>query len=107
MISVNPTNRETKYDFNLGIANDIVKEMDIIKADLTIKNTSKLTMTNDENGKFKPKLELNGDLTMDYENLELDQLAFEKITFISEAPYLTEGIFSLTSSGPPSFNRRE
>jgi hypothetical protein len=102
LISTNPVSKTTEYNFNMGIENDIVKEMSIIKADLTIKNTSKLNMHIDDRGKFKPTLVLNGDLTLDYENLELDKLAFQDITFTSDAPYLTNGIFSLTSSNPSS-----
>ncbi|MFK8046064.1 MAG: hypothetical protein AB8B72_11260 [Crocinitomicaceae bacterium] len=99
LVSVHPSTKKTKYDFSLGIENDIVKSMDVLKADLTIKKSSALFMSSDQNGKFKPMLVLNGDLTVDYENLKLDKLGFERITFISEAPYFAEGIFSLTSSG--------
>jgi len=98
MLTVNPADRKTKYDFSLGITNDIVKSMQILKADLTIKNTSKLTMSSDAAGRFKPQLVLNGNLTLDYDNLELNELAFEHITFVTTAPFLTDGLFSLTSS---------
>lgn len=98
----NPATNRTNYDFSLGIENDIVKSMTVLRADLTIKNSSELTMSLDEFGHFKPKLVLNGDLTMNYENLELDKLEFEHITFVSDAPYFTDGLFSLTSSDPNS-----
>lgn len=97
LVTVNPENKKTKYDFSLGLESDIVKSMTVLKADLTIKKSSKLTMSSDE-GHFKPKLVLNGNLKLDYENLELDNLGFEKITFISESPYITEGLFALTTT---------
>src|SRR5690606_29858224 len=49
-------------------------------------------------GVFKPTLVLNGDITVKKNTLELDPLVFQNLTFISESPYVTAGLFSLTNS---------
>ncbi|MGV6860476.1 MAG: hypothetical protein ACWA41_01825 [Putridiphycobacter sp.] len=98
IINYNPTTKKTDYVFSSGFSEDVTHSMSALKSTLTIKKSSSLNMTLDNEGHFVPTLKLNGDLTANYENINLDQLAFENVTFVTEAPYLTQGYFSLTSS---------
>jgi hypothetical protein len=104
IINYNPSTQKTDYVFNLDLENDVVKSMSALKSTLTIFKSSNLNMTIDTVGHFKPTLKLNGKITLDYDNINLDSLSFENVTFITAPPYLTNGVFSLTGPPPLSNN---
>ncbi len=98
VINYNPNTKKTDYVFNMALEQDDTTTMSALHSTLIVKSSSNLNMTLDAQGHFKPTLILNGSITTDFENLNLNQLSYENVTFITEAPYLTQGTFSLTSS---------
>lgn len=50
-----------------------------------------------QNGKFRPKFKLNGVAKIGHDNLKLPSLSFQNLTLVTHAPYITDGIFCLSS----------
>lgn len=104
IINYNPSTKKTDYLFGLGLTEDVTRTMTALKSTLIIHKTSNLNMTLDNEGHFTPTLLLNGNLSSNFENLNLANLAFENVTIVTEAPYLTQGVFSLTATVQDSTN---
>ncbi|MEZ4936933.1 MAG: hypothetical protein R2799_05000 [Crocinitomicaceae bacterium] len=52
--------------------------------------------------RFLPKLVLNGNLSILKNKTEIVGMGFQNITFVTYAPYITDGVFELTTSGDSS-----
>ncbi len=53
-------------------------------------------------GKFKPVLTASGNLSILKNKTEIVGMEFQEVRFVTEAPYITDGIFSLTTNGDSS-----
>jgi hypothetical protein len=81
-------------DYNFGISAVESMEVSCFSSTIEIYPTTRLDMSiRDE--KFLPRLTLNGDWTLDRENAKLRGMAFQELVVISEAPYVSSGLFSL------------
>ncbi|MFT5821450.1 MAG: hypothetical protein ACI8ZM_002703 [Crocinitomix sp.] len=85
--------------YNFGISAEEAMEVSCFSSTLEIYPTTRLDMTlRDE--KFLPQLTLNGDWTLDRENAKLRGMAFQELVVITEAPYVSSGLFSLVQGEP-------
>lgn len=85
--------------YHFGINAEESVDVSCFNSTLELYPTTRLDMTvRDE--KFLPRLTLNGSWTLDRENAKLRGMAFENVVVISEAPYLSSGLFSLVPGEP-------
>lgn len=101
-ISYHPILQRSDYQFILSPIENI--SFDALSAKVDIHQTSIIDIRL-QNGQFKPKAILNGDISFLHENASTKKLQFQHLTFETEAPYLTNGIFSLTGSENDSENK--
>jgi hypothetical protein len=96
-VNYNPTSKETDYAFIISPANNL--KFDVFSAKINLNSSSQITVVK-ENGKLKPTAILNGDIRLDNKNASTNGggLAFENLTIISQAPYITSGVFSFVNS---------
>jgi hypothetical protein len=92
----NATTSQTDYEFTLSPTSNL--SASLLAAQLDIYPSSSITVSKQGGGKFKPKAILNGKISFGNGNFSAKNLAFEQVTIISDAPYLTYGIFSLVNS---------
>ncbi|MGR3523617.1 MAG: hypothetical protein ACU0FT_12790, partial [Paracoccus sp. (in: a-proteobacteria)] len=83
------------YQFLVSPASNIT--MDVFKSDLEIYSSSTITVSI-KNGKFDPKMTLNGKLDLTESSVKLKAVTFQALTFETSFPYITNGTFSLVSS---------
>ncbi len=95
---VQQDSRTEKLNYLFAIRPDKAMSMSAFNSTLTLSPASTLSIER-SNGKFKPKAILHGDITVNNENLRLNQLKFESFTLVSQKPFVTDGLFSLVSSG--------
>ena len=97
-VCYNPTNKETDYNFMITPTG--VVKFNVFAAEITLNNTSKIIIVK-SNGLFQPKAILNG--YMSFKNAKFDsnggQLEFQDLTFITQSPYISNGIFTLHTIG--------
>jgi hypothetical protein len=98
LISQNETRKMVDFNFSVSPSGPI--GMSCFNSTLTLENTSIFEISR-INKKFKPKLILNGDWQLDNPNWNFSGIEFEQFTLISDAPYVTQGYFSLITDGPP------
>ncbi|MGZ3931757.1 MAG: hypothetical protein ACXVP0_10405, partial [Bacteroidia bacterium] len=93
-IYYNPQNRETDYNFTISPANTL--KCKVFSAELDLLNTSRISVTK-SNGLFKPTAVLNGYISFKNEKFDSNggQLKFQDLTIITQAPYFTNGVFTL------------
>jgi hypothetical protein len=84
-------------DFQFMVSPQGTLKMEALKATLTIEPNSTIEVSKTANG-FVPMAVLNGNLTVQEDNINLNQLKFQQFTLVTSAPYITNGIFSLTST---------
>lgn len=95
MISQNQNSGLVDYNFSVHPTENVT--MSCLNSTLLLYPSCSMTITRHER-KFKPKLILNGTWTLDNSNWKVSGLEFEKFTLITQAPYVTEGYFSLVSN---------
>jgi len=93
---ISPSATSDKADFSFTVQTNDSATISAFKADLDIYPSSKFTIQRSA-GSFQPTIELNGKLSVN-DKLKLPSLKFEYLTLTSEAPYITNGIFSLVSN---------
>ncbi|MEP1026341.1 MAG: hypothetical protein ABJG68_09040 [Crocinitomicaceae bacterium] len=93
-ISKNPETNKPDYSFAVNTDKDMTASA--LNSTLKIDSTSVLSMTL-QNNKFKPKLVLNGDWTLDKENAKFEGIKFQTVTINSQQPYVSNGSFGLIS----------
>jgi hypothetical protein len=91
-ISKNP--RSEKLDYQFTVQPDEEVNISSFNSTISLNPTSVVTMSI-ENEQFKPKLILNGDWTLDNKNAKLKGIAFQNLTILPSAPYVSGGTFSL------------
>lgn len=84
-------------DYGFSVQPESEYSMNCFFANLNIYNTSSLFIER-KFGKFKPTLVLNGKLSVNSPSYTLANLTFQDLTLTTQAPYITNGIFSLASS---------
>lgn len=93
----NQETNETDYQFSLSPTKDL--SATVLAAQLDIYPTSSITVAKQGGGKFKPTAVLNGKISFGNDNFSAKHLDFERVTIISDAPYLTSGVFAFVNSG--------
>ncbi|NOQ73892.1 MAG: hypothetical protein GQ574_17930 [Crocinitomix sp.] len=92
--------------YNFGINAEESMDVSCFSSTIELFPTTRLDMTiKDE--KFSPQLTLNGDWTLDRENAQLRGMAFQELVVITEAPYVSSGLFSLVQGEPESGEEAE
>ena len=94
-ISENPTNQELDYNFIVSTQNNI--EASVLSAKIDIYNTSQIQISKTTN-KFVPMALLNGQIKFNSSNLNTAKLDFQNLKIESNAPYITQGVFSYTGN---------
>ncbi|MFZ5553119.1 MAG: hypothetical protein ACOZCO_08400 [Bacteroidota bacterium] len=87
----NPVNEETDYCFSVNPKNNV--QLNVFSAKMDLYNTSRVNVTK-LNGKFLPSAILNGKITFSHEQASTPALSFQNLTFTTQAPYLTAGVFA-------------
>jgi hypothetical protein len=81
-------------DYHFAVSTEEDVEVSCFSSTLEIDSTTYLAMTV-QNDKFSPRLTLNGSWTLDRENAKLRGIQFQDVMLVSQAPYLSAGLFSL------------
>ncbi len=94
----NPLDKETDYGFIINPANGV--RLNVFSAVVDLENTSKVSIVRSK-GILKPTAVLNGLISFDHSKFNSNggQLKFQSLTIITQAPYLTNGIFTLHTAG--------
>lgn len=92
-----------EVDFNFTVKPEGNISMNCFASTLEIYNSSSLTVQK-KDGKYEPKLQLNGSLTLNESAFKLDGVNFQNLTLETKAPYITNGVFALTSNGGSGSN---
>lgn len=95
-IHKNTTTGKSDYLFALQPASNV--SMSCFFADVTLFNTSVLGVQK-KYGKFKPFMILNGNMAIGHNSFSLPSIGFQQLTLVTEAPYITNGLFTLSSAG--------
>lgn len=98
LITQNATRKMVDFQFSVQPSDQM--NIPCFNSTLTLFNTSSLQI-NRENKKFKPRLILHGNWTLNNNNWKFEGIGFENFTLITESPYVTNGYFSLLSNGGP------
>jgi hypothetical protein len=98
LISQNETRKMVDFSFSMSPSGPV--GISCFNSTLTLENTSIFEISR-INKKFRPKLILNGDWQLNNPSWSFSGISFEQFTIVSDAPYVTQGIFSLISNGPP------
>jgi hypothetical protein len=98
MISKNEGRGDTEYMFTINPASEL--SVNAFKSTVLLYPTTQLKMTV-VNKKFKPSITMNGKWTLDDAKGSFKGIGFQSLTVISEAPYVSAGIFSLLSDETP------
>jgi hypothetical protein len=101
----NQTTNETDYQFTLSPTNNL--SAPILDAQIDIYPTSSITIVKQGGGKFKPTAVLNGRISFGNSNFSAKYLDFEQVTIISDAPYLTSGVFAFINSSKSNSTSNE
>jgi hypothetical protein len=96
-IAVVTQNGNQGVDYNFTVQPSEMVTLNMFDATLDLLPTS-AAYVDVVNGKFKPTLVLTGSLNLNNESLQFSQVDFQDFTIVTHAPYITNGIFSLTSS---------
>lgn len=84
------------YHFVVNPTNNM--SFDVFGADVNLNSNSYMSVESDANNKFKPTLVLNGFIgfkTPKFNSKE-GRLGFQNLTVVTYAPYITDGVFSLS-----------
>ncbi|MBN8703120.1 MAG: hypothetical protein J0M08_08645 [Bacteroidetes bacterium] len=94
----NPQSKETDYSFALSPANNL--KFNVFSAQVTLNSNSQLLIVK-SNGLLKPTAVLNGLISFNHAKFDSkgDQLAFQNLTILTQAPYVTNGLFTLHLAG--------
>lgn len=90
------------YNFVIDLDNTVSIPMSAFKSTLKLNASSSIVVQNNEENKWEPKATLNGTIEHNSTKGALKGIQFQNLTFITEAPYVTGGQFSLVSSGSTS-----
>jgi hypothetical protein len=94
----NPQNKEVDYNFTISPATGL--KFDVFTAEVDLFNTSNITIAK-SNGLFKPSALLNGKISFTGEKMNSGggYLLFQNLSIITNAPYITNGVFTLHTNG--------
>lgn len=92
-----------KLNYNFVVQTDSTVTMNCFKSKLELYPSSSINIQRYE-GQFKPTLVLNGKLELEESIFKLKGIGFEQVTLVTQAPYITNGIFSLTSDTASASN---
>lgn len=94
----NPQNKETDYSFIISPANNL--KFKVFSAEVNLNSSSHIDIVK-INSVFKPKAVLNGFIAFNAAKFNSNggQLQFQDLTIETNAPYLTNGIFTLHNMG--------
>lgn len=94
----NPLEKQSDYSFTLNPANDV--SFNVFSAKVNLANTSRITVIKNK-GLLFPTAVLNGNISFNHKkfNSEGGQLEFQSLTFITQSPYITNGVFTLHNIG--------
>jgi hypothetical protein len=94
-VSKNQNSTNLNYLFAISPTNNL--EFDVFGATINVKNNSSIIVSN-VNNKFKPIAILNGDIGFNNTKLNsgIGKLTFQNLTIVTDAPYITSGLFGLT-----------
>ncbi|MBA3665016.1 MAG: hypothetical protein H0W61_12520 [Bacteroidetes bacterium] len=97
-INHNNNTGTTNYNFILNPASNL--NFKVFNANVSLNNNSTLGVTV-QNGNFKPVANFSGLISFSNPkfNSNGSSLAFQNLTIITEAPYITNGVFSLNNIG--------
>lgn len=95
-ISQAPNQGTLDYNFTIGIGADTVT-FNAFRSKLTLLPNSTLTVQSVQN-RFIPSAKLNGNWTLDAPKAKFHGVAFQNLTFTTNAPYITGGTFSLVGN---------
>lgn len=93
----NPNTKETDYNFTINPANNL--NFKVFSARVNLNNNSSVSVIK-SNGYLKPIAVLNGNIIFLNPKFNSNgaQLAFQNVTIKTDAPYLTNGLFALTTT---------
>lgn len=94
---ITSTPNSNEIDYNFTISADQTVSMSCFKSELDLYPSSSINVEK-QNGRFKPSLNLNGQLSLNEPVFKLEGIGFEQLTIVTNAPYITNGIFALQSS---------
>ncbi len=94
LVTSSETSEEVNYNFTISADESVT--MNCFKSTLELYPSSNINVQKIE-GEFKPTLTLNGNLELTESVFKLKGVGFEQVTLVTEAPYITNGLFSLTS----------
>lgn len=96
-IDENANSGKLDYLFSMSPTDTIDFTISSLKSKVKINPTSQFIVET-VNGDFKPKAILNGLWTVDANKGKIKKIAYQNLTFVTAAPYITQGLFSLTSN---------
>lgn len=95
MITQNPNAEQLDYLFGV----DASGTYDVPSLNSSVElNPGSVLQVLRMNGEFRPSMCLSGEWSLDNPNANVQGVAFQNFTVIHEAPYVTNGVFSLVSS---------
>jgi hypothetical protein len=95
-MSRNPNTDKLDYTFVLSIGNEPIT-IQAFKSTLTLESSSKLVVQS-VNNKFVPTATLTGSWTVDFTKAKITGVRFQDLTITTQAPYITNGYFSLVAN---------
>jgi len=97
-VNYNPTTKETDYAFIISPVNNL--KFDVFSAKINLNSSSQISVVK-ENSKLKPTAILSGNISLSNEkaNTNGGALQFQDLTITTQAPYITNGVFSFSNSG--------
>lgn len=90
-----PQTKETGFTFTVSPQSNLSFDAFNAKVDL---HQSSLITVQKLNGKFKPKAVLTGDISFEHQNASTPKINFQDLTFITDAPYLTNGTLAIVGN---------
>lgn len=97
-INHNSITNQLTYNFAVSPANNITFK--VFNANVSLNNNSSLNVIV-QDGNFKPVANLSGGISFAHQRLNTNGgvLGFQNLTIITEAPYITNGVFTLNNIG--------
>ena len=93
---VSANSQTDEVDFNFTVKPESAISMNCFASTLELYNSSSMSIQK-QNGEFKPTLKLNGKLLLERTVFKLSGVDFQNLTIVTEAPFITDGVFGLIS----------
>lgn len=95
-VSENPNSDQLDYTFSISPGSEII--VNAFKSELNLSPCSSLTVSS-VGDRFIPSAILTGSWTVDFDKAKFNGISFQNLTIGTSAPYITSGVFALTTTG--------